>query len=49
MFERALAIKEKALGKDHPETAVTLFDLATTLLMRNVDDDLIPTVTLTRL
>ena len=28
MYERALAIKEKALGKDHPETAVALKNLA---------------------
>ena len=48
MYERALAIKEKALGKDHPDTAKTLHGLAT-VLYRNVDDDLIPTVTLTLL
>ena len=48
MYERALAIEEKVLGKDHPETAVTLRGLAN-VLDRNVDDDLIPTVTLTRL
>ena len=48
MYERALAIKEKALDKDHPSTAVTLSGLAN-VLYRNVDDDLIPTVTLTRL
>ena len=48
MYERALAIKEKALGKDNPKTAVTLNGLAN-VLSRNVDDDLIPTVTLTRL
>ena len=48
MYERALAIQEKALDKDHPETAVTLSNLAN-VLERNVDDDLIPTVTLTRL
>ena len=48
MYERVLAIEEKALGKDHPETAATLHCLAN-VLERNVDDDLIPTVTLTRL
>ena len=48
MYERALAIKEKALGKNHPETASTLHGLAN-VLERNVDDDLIPTVTLTLL
>ena len=48
MYERALAIEEKALGKDHPDTASTLYGLANGLY-RNVDDDLIPTVTLTRL
>ena len=48
MYERALAIKEKALGKDNPDTASTLHGLANVLDM-NVDDDLIPTVTLTRL
>ena len=48
MYERVLAIEEKALGKDHPETAATLHGLAN-VLFRNVDDDLIPTVTLTRL
>ena len=48
MYERALAIKEKALDKDHPETAATLSNLAN-VLSRNVDDDLIPTVTLTLL
>ena len=48
MFERALAIQEKALGKDNPETAATLHGLAN-VLNRNVDDDLIPTVTLTLL
>ncbi len=48
MYERALAIKDKALGKDHPDTAATLCGLAN-VLDRNVDDDLIPTVTLTLL
>ncbi len=48
MCERALAIQEKALGNDHPSTAATLHGLAT-VLDRNVDDDLIPTVTLTLL
>ena len=48
MYERALAIKEKALGKDNPSTAATLHGLAN-VLFRNVDDDLIPTVTLTLL
>jgi hypothetical protein len=48
MYERALAIKEKALGKDHPDTDATLFGLAN-VLERNIDDDLIPTVTLTLL
>ena len=48
MYERALAIKEKALGKDNPETAPTLNGLAN-VLYRNIDDDLIPTVTLTLL
>ena len=48
MYERALAIKEKALGKDHPDTASTLHGLAD-VLERNGDDDLIPTVTLTLL
>ena len=48
MYERALAINEKALGKDHPETAVTLSGFAG-MLERNGDDDLIPTVTLTLL
>ena len=48
MYERALAINEKALGKDHPSTAATLPGLAN-VLQRNVDDDLIPTVTLTLL
>ena len=48
MYERVLAIEEKALGKDNPETASTLYGLAN-VLYRNVDDDLIPTVTLTRL
>ncbi len=48
MYERALAIKDKALGKDHPDTAETLHGLAF-VLFRNVDDDLIPTVTLTLL
>ena len=47
MYERALAIQEKALGKDNPSTAVTLHGLAN-VLDRNVDD-LIPTVTLTLL
>ena len=46
MYERALAIQEKALGKDHPETASTLHGLGN-VLDRNIDDDLIPTVTLT--
>ena len=46
MYERALAIQEKALDKDHPDTAATLHGLAN-VLERNVDDDLIPTVTLT--
>jgi len=48
MYERALAIEEKALGKDNPETAATLSNLAK-VLKRNIDDDLIPTVTLTLL
>ena len=48
MYERALAIEENALGKDHPSTATTLHGLAN-VLSRNVDDDLIPTVTLTLL
>ena len=48
MYERALAIKEKALGKDNPETASTLHGLGN-VLDRNIDDDLIPTVTLTLL
>ena len=48
MYERALAIREIALGKDHPNTALTLSGLAN-VLQRNVDDDLIPTVTLTLL
>ena len=48
MYERALAIEEKALGKDNPSTASTLHGLAN-VLDRNVDDDLIPTVTLTLL
>ena len=48
MFERALAIEEKALGADHLEMASTLCGLAN-VLYRNVDDDLIPTVTLTLL
>ena len=48
MYERALAIKEKALGKDNPSTAATLHGLAG-VLSRNVDGDLIPTVTLTLL
>ena len=48
MYERALAIEEKALGKDHPDTASTLSNLAG-VLSRNVDDDLIPTVTFTLL
>ena len=48
MFERALAIQEKALGKDNPSTAATLHGLAN-VLDRNVNNDLIPTLTLTRL
>ena len=48
MYERVLAIEENALGKDNPETASTLYGLAN-VLYRNVDDDLIPTVTLTLL
>ena len=48
MYERALAIKEMALGMDHPSTATTLSNLSI-VLERNVDDDLIPTVTLTLL
>ena len=48
MYERALAIKEKALGKDNPSTAVTLHGLAN-VLERNVDDDLNPTLTPTLL
>ena len=48
MYERALAIKEKAFGKDNPETAAMLHGLAS-VLDRNIDDDLIPTVTLTLL
>ena len=48
MYERVLAIQEKALGKDHPETASTLCDLAS-VLNRNGDDDLTPTVTATLL
>ena len=48
MYERVIAIEEKALGKNHPETASTLHGLAN-VLERNVDDDLIPTVTLTLL
>ena len=47
MYERALAINEKVLGKDNPSTAATLHGLAN-VLKRNVDD-LIPTVTLTLL
>ena len=48
MYERAFAINEKALGADHPSTAATLHGLAN-VLNRNIDDDLIPTVTLTLL
>ena len=48
MYERALAIEEKALGKDHPDTAATLRDLAS-VLDRNGDDDLTPSVTVTLL
>ena len=48
MYERALAIQERALGKDNPSTASTLYGLAG-VLSRNVDDDLIPTVTFTLL
>ncbi len=48
MYERALAINENALGKDHPNTASTLYGLGN-VLKRNIDDDLIPTVTLTLL
>jgi hypothetical protein len=48
MYERALATEEKVLVKDHPETAMTLHGLGT-VLERNVDDDLMPTVTLTLL
>ena len=47
MYERVIAIEEKALGKDNPSTASTLHGLAN-VLDRNVDD-LIPTVTLTLL
>jgi len=48
MYEHALAIKEKVLGKDHPDTAATLHGLAN-VLERNIDDGLILTVTLTLL
>ena len=48
MYERALAIEEKALGKDHPDTAATLGGLAS-VLNRNGDDDLTPSVTATLL
>ena len=47
MYERVIAIKENALGKDHPETAATLHGLANVL--DRIVDDLIPTVPLTRL
>ena len=46
MFEHALAIEEKALGKDNPETPSTLNNLAN-VLYRNGDDDLTQTVILT--
>ena len=29
MLERALAIEERAYGRDHPKVAITLFNLAT--------------------
>ena len=32
MYERALAINEKALGKDHPETALIRKNMAFNLL-----------------
>ena len=48
MYERVIAIEERALVKDNPSTTATLHGLAN-VLKRNVDDDLIPTVTLTRL
>ena len=48
MYERALAIQEKALGKDNPDMASALYGLAN-VFDRNGDDDLIPTVTLTLL
>ena len=48
MYARVLAIKEKALGADHPDTAALLHCLAN-MLYRNGDDDLIRTVTLTLL
>ncbi len=37
MYERALAIDEKVLGKDHLDTASTLHGLAS-VLKRNGDD-----------
>ena len=39
MYERVLAIEEKALGKDNPNTVSTLHSLAN-VLDRNGDDDL---------
>jgi hypothetical protein len=48
MYERALAINEKVLGNDHLSTATTLYGLAN-VLKRNIDDDIMPTVTLTLL
>ena len=46
MFERALAIQEKALDKDNPDTAYILAGFAN-LLFRNGEYDLTTTVTLT--
>ena len=51
MFNRALAIKDTALGKDNPDnpdTASKMRGLAS-MLYRNGDDDLTRTVTLTLL
>jgi len=31
LYRRALAIKEKVLGKDHPDTALTVHNMATLL------------------
>ena len=39
LYKRALSIREKTLGKEHPETAVSMEDYSKLLRMMNREDE----------